>query len=465
MPDPWFIGPKLRYWRKRRGISAQTLGGLVGRSHSWVTMAEQGRRAPYRLDDLVDLAAALRVDLGTFVCTPVPGVPDPAHQQVLGRLQAAFGGRDPRSGLANLAQTIGLSDPGADLMLIVEPAGGLKIVNRREALQTGGVIGISLALPPRILDPDQSAALATSIGKRKIGLSAVQSLRSILNAFRHLDDQLGSAGLRQAVLVHLRLVQALRGSGRTEEAESALRSIEAEFAQFAGWLAFDACDYRAAERYLLIAYKAADSEGDEALAAHVLHRMGYLASYQGDWQEGVRRGEAASARAAKTPFPALRAVTATTRGRAYAKGGNVSKCMAALDEAEADLNRPASASNPECLYYFSHSTLDAGRGIYLALLGDHLQAQSALRRAVASIPAAFVRDKSFYQVWLATSLADAGEIPEACRVGNEVVDLLNQASSRRTTQHLQELDAKLVTHHRGLPEVRTLHERVVLLNA
>jgi len=31
-------------------------------------------------------------------------------------------------------------------------------------------------------------------------------------------------------------------------------------------------------------------------------------------------------------------------------------------------------------------------------------------------------------------------------------------------QHLQELDAKLVAHHRGLPEVRALHERVVVLN-
>jgi transcriptional regulator with XRE-family HTH domain/tetratricopeptide (TPR) repeat protein len=463
MSDPWHIGPKLRYWRKRRGIGSQAFGDLIGRSHSWVNMAEKGRRAPYRLDDLVEIAVALRVDLGAFVCTPVPGVPDPAHQQVLSRIQAAFGGRDPREGLAGLARTIGLSDPGTDLMLIVEPTGALRIVNRREALQTGALLGISLSVPSRTLDPDQSAALATSIGSRRIGMSAIQSLRTILGEFRRLDDQIGSSAVRPSVLNHLRMVQALRGNGSTEEAEAALSSVEAEFAQFIGWLSFDTRDYRSAERYFLIAFKAADAAGDDALAAHVLKTLSLLEIDRKSQAEAIRYAEVAAKRATGASSRTLCASTASTKARAYGHAGRTNACKAALAEAEAAASEAVPEDAPHFLYYFDQSTVRGHRGIALSLLGESKSAQAALEQTVASIPAIYVRDKAYYCVCLAMSLAGAGEIPEACRVGNEVVDLLNQASSRRTTQHLQELDAKLVARHRSMPEVRELHERVLLV--
>jgi len=343
---------------------------------------------------------ALRVDLGAFVCTPVPGIPDPAHQQVLSRIQAAFGGRDPKEGLAGLARTIGLSDPGTDLMLIVEPGGALRIMNRREALQTGGLIGITLAVPPRALDPDQSAALASSIGNRRIGLSAIQSLRTILGEFRRLDDQIGSSTVRPAALTHLRMVQALRGNGAAEEAEAALGSVEAEFAQFIGWLSFDTRDYRSAERYFLVAFKAADGAGDDALAAHVLKWLSLMEIDRKDKWEAVRYAEAAATRAAKIPSRTLHTSAAVTKARAYGSAGKADSCRAALEEGEVAASQAVPEDAPPFLYYFDPSVMAGAQGIAFALLGDASSAQAALERSIAALPADFVRDKAFYCAWI-----------------------------------------------------------------
>ncbi len=73
----------------------RTLADLVGRSAAWVQMAETGKRPLYRLDDLLHVVQALKVDLGTFLCTQAPGIPDPDHQRLLTHLREAFQGRDP----------------------------------------------------------------------------------------------------------------------------------------------------------------------------------------------------------------------------------------------------------------------------------------------------------------------------------------------------------------------------------
>src|SRR6266540_959845 len=121
MSDPWHIGPRMRYWRERRGIPRQTFAELVGRSRSWVEMAETGHRVPYNVLDLVSVARALRVDLAAFLCDPIPDLPDGEQQQLLATLRDAFMGDDPRAGLARLAHRLADMEPGHELMLVVLP--------------------------------------------------------------------------------------------------------------------------------------------------------------------------------------------------------------------------------------------------------------------------------------------------------------------------------------------------------
>lgn len=60
-PEPLSFGQRLKIQRTRRGMPREVLGGLVGRSASWVKALETGRLKEPRLPVLLQLAEALRV--------------------------------------------------------------------------------------------------------------------------------------------------------------------------------------------------------------------------------------------------------------------------------------------------------------------------------------------------------------------------------------------------------------------
>jgi transcriptional regulator with XRE-family HTH domain len=117
--DPLGIGPRIRYWRERRGIPRAALAGLIGRSKSWVEMAKTGQRAPYRIDDLAQIATALRADLGTLLCEPIPEQAGDQQQRLLGMLRDAFQRGDPTHGLAEIARRLSVTDADDGLVLII----------------------------------------------------------------------------------------------------------------------------------------------------------------------------------------------------------------------------------------------------------------------------------------------------------------------------------------------------------
>ncbi len=309
---------------------------------------------------------------------------------------------------------------------------------------------------------------ATRPGRRKtLTAAGIESLRRILTSYRHLDDELGPFRLRQGVASHLQMVQSLYGTGCSASVETALGSVEAEFAQLVGWLAFDARDCWSAEHYFLKTLEAADTVGDHAVAAYAMKWLSLLAIDQGDGPEAVQRAQAALRRVRKsgTASGALGAAVLSAKARAHAKAGEPDACRAALDQAEDQWSGADPASVPPFLYYFDHAAMAGHRGIALALLGDSGPAQTALREAVAAMPDNFVRDKAFFTAHLAAVLAHSGEIPEACTVATDAADLLDRSSSGRTTQLLREIDLQVATGHRSraLPEVHALHMRLALL--
>jgi transcriptional regulator with XRE-family HTH domain len=61
--DTESAGQRIARARRRRGMSQAVLAGLVGRSESWLSQVERGRRGVDRHSVLVRLAEILRVDL------------------------------------------------------------------------------------------------------------------------------------------------------------------------------------------------------------------------------------------------------------------------------------------------------------------------------------------------------------------------------------------------------------------
>lgn len=81
------FGARLKALRSRRGMTREVLGGLVGKSASWVKAVETGRLQTPRLPILLRLAEALRVrDLaqltGPTAATPIGHFAGPGHPRL-----------------------------------------------------------------------------------------------------------------------------------------------------------------------------------------------------------------------------------------------------------------------------------------------------------------------------------------------------------------------------------------------
>jgi transcriptional regulator with XRE-family HTH domain len=59
-------GQRIARARRRRGLSQAVLAGLVGRSESWLSQVERGKRGVDSHSVLVRLAEVLRVDIEEF---------------------------------------------------------------------------------------------------------------------------------------------------------------------------------------------------------------------------------------------------------------------------------------------------------------------------------------------------------------------------------------------------------------
>jgi transcriptional regulator with XRE-family HTH domain len=101
------IGDRVAFFRRRRGLTQETLAGLVGRTASWLEKIESGRAPLDRISVVRDLASALDVSFGDLVAEGVAA--------------QASAGRDPEPelSLAYRALNPGLAEHDED----VQPLG------------------------------------------------------------------------------------------------------------------------------------------------------------------------------------------------------------------------------------------------------------------------------------------------------------------------------------------------------
>ncbi len=457
--DPWHIGPKLRYWREQRGLSIRVFADLIASSPSWVHAVEKGSRSAYDILDLARIAVALRLDLGVFLTEPVPGVPDADQQAMLSLLKRAFAGRDPKDGLADLARIADGADTWDDLMLIVEPGGRLRLVNRREALRTGGVVGISLAGSLGWLY--QEEARAAMAGTGTISLTGARSLAAIVTAYRSLDDEIGPAPLRAGVASHLQVVEGLRGAGKTEQVERELGRIAGELEQLSGWLAQNSGDQRAARTWYRKALATARRVGDRALAAYTLNFMSVLERDQERVEEAVGCADAGVEAARRSGSRRLAAMVLLQSAQAKGQAGDADAVRARIDAARQELRDADRGQDPPFIYWFDEPELAGLAGRAFVFLGAPRVAEPLLRTRVASLAGRpdLVGFHATTNGDLALCLAQAGEVPEAARLGIEVDRLRAQRPSEWHRRQLLRLRGMLRDSRD--PAVVELRERLV----
>jgi transcriptional regulator with XRE-family HTH domain len=142
------IGRRVRYWRRRRGITQARLGELVGRSRRWAQAFEHGdRQADPHLSVVEDLAGALQVPLAVLLLprTPAAACADAVE---LAAIRGALESPEVIRGF--------LVDDGADPVPVAVL--GRRLAHGRSAFQAGHFGALARTVPRLVLDANRTAA-------------------------------------------------------------------------------------------------------------------------------------------------------------------------------------------------------------------------------------------------------------------------------------------------------------------
>jgi hypothetical protein len=309
----------------------------------------------------------------------------------------------------------------------------------------------------------QEEARAAMAGTGTISLTGARSLGAIVTAYRSLDDEMGPAPLRAGVASHLQVVEGLRGAGKTEQVERELGRIAGELEQLSGWLAHDSGDQPSAWTSYRKALGTARRVGDNALAAYTLSFMSVLASDEQRPSQAVGYADAGLQHARRTGSQRLIAALWLRVARATAQAGNADGVKASIDRARAklELAEDGKGEDPPYVYWFTPFQLNGEAGKALVLLEAPQDAEPLLRDTAATLRRRpeLVRLLATTNGSLALCLAQAGEIPEAARIGIEVDRLREQCPSEWVRRQLLQLRGML--HDSRDPAAVELRERLV----
>ncbi len=262
----------------------------------------------------------------------------------------------------------------------------------------------------------------------------VQELKNLLLA----EDRLGARSVLPAALRRVPAIAVLRGAAEGDLHQDLL-SIEAQWAQFCGWLYQDLGNHSASEQWYLQALARGHEAGDDDMVASVLSMRANAA-----W--GLRNAErcitlsSASLRITMAS-PGVRALSAQQLARGYALVRDREACERALDDAVSLSAKAATkpAGVPPWLYYQTPTRLEIQRAMCYRDLGMHGKAIGMLRKAIADLPDTYRRDRGQYLARLAVTLHEAGEVQEAAAVAGQARALATETGSARAMQELDRL--------------------------
>lgn len=303
-------------------------------------------------------------------------------------------------------------------------------VDRRKFLLTAALGAGGLATLGVADNPARAEWLLSGAGRPDAW--AVSRVRGTLYDAMRIDDALGSPAAQGMVIAQQQLTEALLKSC-PEALRSDLVGLHGEWLGFAGCLAWDQGDHSTAARLYNhgrdLAHEAEDSDG----AAYMLAHLSQLALWQKRPRIAVDHAVAAQSWVARSADLALRAYISMRAAEAYATSEQEAPAMAALDNAERDLEKvPGPLSPADSRAYFTDRALMVSfRGGCLSLLGQHAAAVAASREAVEAIDPNRTRDRAMVLLELERALLGVGEVDEAAAVVSDAVQLTDQNRSPR----------------------------------
>jgi tetratricopeptide (TPR) repeat protein len=317
-------------------------------------------------------------------------------------------------------------------------------VPRRTFLLGGLAAAGGLTIRP---DLQRAARLAATGGGN--GLSPVEHLQRMRQVLIDSDNLLGPRHIIPTVYEHIKVIQELRAGRRGADGRNLLH-LQAEYAEFLGWLYQDSGDLRHAQYWLDRAQDWSHAVGDSEMAVYVMARKSQLAGDRYDPQTAIDLANVAAAMA--QPGSRIYASAHTYRAYGHALAGEPSACLNALDDARDVASSQRGDQGTGWAVWLDGAYVDVQRGRCLSAMGDHGRAAAVFQQAMQDLPAPYRRDRGVYLAREAHAHAGAQDPDQAAAAGMQALAIAEETGSGRIINELAELDGAL-QHWSRVPAV------------
>ncbi|MFG3702014.1 helix-turn-helix domain-containing protein [Micromonospora sp. NPDC047620] len=432
-----FFGAELRRLRERADLSQARLGAMIRFSADLVRRVETADRFPSR-----EFVEACDKALAT-------------------------GGS-----LMRLLPLLGKNRTSEGKPTTASPAGLGSLLSNRPA-ESSGLAEMVARVPfqPGVLDRAALDWLNTSAGPRlsmagrpgspdQVDEEDLHSAETALAMFRQLDHTHGAGRVHAQVqrYVEGELNRLLANTPTSEAVGRHLYTLAAGFFELCGYQAVDTGAHGLAQRRYLRALRLTEAADDRLYGSYLLAvNIGHLALHCGHPEPAHRMALTAVRGSETQATPAVAAALHAVVARTHARLGREGDCLTHVGVAEKELARSKPEDEPAWIRYFNAAYLADEIAHCFHDLGRPQQTQQHLGDALTALSPTHVRRLAIDTALLASSLAAAGRIDEACATARQAVDHAARTSSHRCLQRIVEVQADLEPY-RCEPEVREFDE-------
>ncbi|MFE9658252.1 helix-turn-helix domain-containing protein [Micromonospora sp. NPDC006431] len=436
-----FFGAELRRLRERANLSQARLGAMIRYSADLVRRVETADRFPSReFVEACDTALAA----GGALTRLLPLLDK--KQASAGKLTSPPNGAIGVSSLlpAHSVEISGL----ADLVVRVPFQPGVLDRAALDWLNASAEPGLSMDGRPGSSD--------------QVCEEDLFSAENALAMFRQLDHTHGAGRVHAQVqrYVEGELNRLLANPPASEAIGRRLYTLAAGFFELCGYQAVDTGAHGVAQRRYLRALRLTQAADDRLYGSYLLAvNIGHLALHCGHPEPALRMALTAVRGSETQATPAVGAALHAVVARTQARLGREGDCLTHLDIAERQLARSKPEEEPSWIRYFTPAYLADEIAHCFHDLGLPQQTQRHLGDALTALSPTHVRRLAIDTALLASSLAAAGRIDEACATARAAVDHAAQTTSHRCLQRIVEVQADLEPY-RCEPEVREFGDYV-----
>lgn len=426
----WHLfGAELRLWRERRGLSLARLCERFEQSGrrlnaGYLANVEQGERLP---EDRQFVEVADReLQTGGVLCR----LWDFADAN---RRQAKQDAKQERLALVaaakdTLAPIVSGDEVFVPYVTVVGTVGYVRM-SRRVFLATGGMA--TAAFAGGAFDPDDLDRLTRVLDHpQRSDTEIAEFFSRILDVYKS-HDFIVDPTLRIGSVVHqVGVLDHLARDARSV-ARSALRSVQAEYAEYAGWLHEQVGNVASAVAWTDKAAAWAQAAGSYQIVTFTMIRRSNIAFWSGRYEEATELAAAALASPWMVP-PGLGSLAAQHQAGGHAACGDADACQALLDQAAEQLSAREASGEDQVYWARMHRYVhfDALKAACYVDLGRTKEARTLLESH------ADPRDSGGGMMLRAVVHAKDGDPETACRAAEQALQLfpgtsLSLARSRR----------------------------------